>query len=504
MKQIVFCIALFLTLSDAHSQMPWTSPVQLTTGNIDDLHPAFASKQQFSTSYDIEWLAFSRGYPGSTSRDICVMRTSAGGTLWEDSIIFLTQDSLIHDYPSVAMGDDDYPWTWVSVVWVRDSSGQKNIYYSQGDGVIGYVWSWSAPRPLVEQIGQNIDPAIARDLFNRWVVAWVRDGSVLFCRIGWTNPEYITSGGDVGNSSPDLQYVFDTVSPMWVAVWEKEKSGSAEHALMYSLRTASGWSPPAILTQEGDNRNPKFFKASPYSYLINVSWESNRTGDWETYTLDGYVYGDSITWHVPATNESFNPIANDNHAAFQVSPIITQRGTVQSYYTSGAWVTTSGTGDSIALRAMDDWNTQYRTPAPGTLDRNPDISSGIFTGSSVRVWAVWENNASGKWKLYGVTKEIVLDVEEDHDAPYRFNLMQNYPNPFNPGTEIGFRIKDKGFVTLKVYDILGREIAMLVNGKMEAGEHRVTFDAQGLPSGVYIYRIQAGEYSASRKMVVIK
>jgi hypothetical protein len=88
--------------------------------------------------------------------------------------------------------------------------------------------------------------------------------------------------------------------------------------------------------------------------------------------------------------------------------------------------------------------------------------------------------------------------------PTHYALNQNYPNPFNPTTEISFDLPRDGSVSLKVFDILGREVATLVHRKLAAGKHHAAFDATSLPSGIYIYRLQAGEFSQSRKMVVIK
>jgi hypothetical protein len=98
------------------------------------------------------------------------------------------------------------------------------------------------------------------------------------------------------------------------------------------------------------------------------------------------------------------------------------------------------------------------------------------------------------------------DVREDKDinSPNDFSLFQNYPNPFNPSTNIEFRIKDFGLVTLKVYDILGREIATLVNEEKNAGTYMVTFNASNLASGIYFYQLKAGSFIETKKMLLIK
>ncbi|MEK9137064.1 MAG: T9SS type A sorting domain-containing protein, partial [Bacteroidota bacterium] len=90
--------------------------------------------------------------------------------------------------------------------------------------------------------------------------------------------------------------------------------------------------------------------------------------------------------------------------------------------------------------------------------------------------------------------------------PAEFSLSQNYPNPFNPITKIQFTIPvgTYGRTSLRVYDILGREVATLVNEELRAGNHDATFDASSLASGVYFYRLTSGSFSATRKLLLLK
>ena len=88
--------------------------------------------------------------------------------------------------------------------------------------------------------------------------------------------------------------------------------------------------------------------------------------------------------------------------------------------------------------------------------------------------------------------------------PEEFHLQQNYPNPFNPTTTIGYQLPGVSHVALKVYDVLGREVATLVDGSQTAGSHVVAFSADKLPSGVYFYSIVADALHQVRKMILVK
>jgi hypothetical protein len=95
-------------------------------------------------------------------------------------------------------------------------------------------------------------------------------------------------------------------------------------------------------------------------------------------------------------------------------------------------------------------------------------------------------------------------VEVEVGLPSQFRLNQNFPNPFNPSTNIQFTIKDFGFVSLKIYDLLGREMAILVNEEKQAGSYEVTFDASALSSGIYLYRLKSGGFEQTKKFVLMK
>jgi hypothetical protein len=111
-------------------------------------------------------------------------------------------------------------------------------------------------------------------------------------------------------------------------------------------------------------------------------------------------------------------------------------------------------------------------------------------------------NQIGFWYAYQQT--TITDVEDEEIIPTVFKLEQNYPNPFNPSTKIKFAVPEKSNVLIKVYDILGSEVTTLVNKEMDAGWYENNFNAAGLSSGIYLFRMEAGSYISTKKMILLR
>ncbi len=136
---------------------------------------------------------------------------------------------------------------------------------------------------------------------------------------------------------------------------------------------------------------------------------------------------------------------------------------------------------------------------------------GNGTTTEIHFYSFTDNKVTSGKYLYRL-KQIDLDgscnyskiVEVELTAPDKFSLQQNYPNPFNPVTHINYQIPVKGFVSLKVYNTLGEEVATLVNEEKAAGSYKIKFNCSGLSSGIYIYRLTSGNYTSAKKLNLIK
>ncbi|MGB5896471.1 MAG: T9SS type A sorting domain-containing protein, partial [Ignavibacteriaceae bacterium] len=120
-----------------------------------------------------------------------------------------------------------------------------------------------------------------------------------------------------------------------------------------------------------------------------------------------------------------------------------------------------------------------------------------------KIYPVWTRSDLFGRNIMMAVIDNTTEVE-DVDQPASFRLYQNYPNPFNPTTKITYSIPQRSLVLLKVYDVLGNEVATLVDEVKPVGEYEIEFEASELTSGIYLYRLEAPNYVESHKMVLIK
>ncbi|RKY92865.1 MAG: hypothetical protein DRQ13_10045 [Ignavibacteriae bacterium] len=119
--------------------------------------------------------------------------------------------------------------------------------------------------------------------------------------------------------------------------------------------------------------------------------------------------------------------------------------------------------------------------------------------ANLKAYAAW-----WLWASLAGWDPVTGIVKSQNTNPNEFKLYQNYPNPFNPGTTISYSIQKAGIVTLKVFNILGNEVATLINEQKSAGYHSVDFNAVELPSGVYVYELRSGNFTESKKLILMK
>lgn len=187
------------------------------------------------------------------------------------------------------------------------------------------------------------------------------------------------------------------------------------------------------------------------------------------------------------------------------------RGNVSVIGHTGQYNLNSGTYFNLKLKRTPAFNTFMNLAGinPQTAlafaykkaaGQGYDTTGIVTTVNDSVIWA----KVSHFSDIVGAPKANLTSVNSENNIPTVYSLEQNFPNPFNPSTNITFNLPERSNVELKVYNILGKEVASLFKGVKEAGSHTVQFDASKLNSGVYIYELKTGKFTQSRKMMLIK
>jgi len=169
----------------------------------------------------------------------------------------------------------------------------------------------------------------------------------------------------------------------------------------------------------------------------------------------------------------------------------------------------SGSGEFIKL--VDDKeqiidSLTYNDTLPWPLEADG-------TGATLElIDASKDNSLAENWQASkdhgtpGKTNSEITSTEENEyvGIPKEYNLFQNYPNPFNPTTNINYSVPGRSYISLKVYNLLGQEVATLFEGMQLAGNYTVTFNAEELSSGVYLYQLRANDYISTKKLILLK
>lgn len=141
----------------------------------------------------------------------------------------------------------------------------------------------------------------------------------------------------------------------------------------------------------------------------------------------------------------------------------------------------------------------------GDPSSNAWVYENVFNASGDNPYYCEVHGNAGGMGMSGViTVQAPTGVSSNNIVPNEFELKQNYPNPFNPTTNIQYSISESGKIKLAIYNIIGEEVALLVNGIEGVGFYEVTFSATKLPGGIYFYRLQTKDYTQTKKMILLK
>ncbi len=431
----------------------------------------------------------------------------------------------------------------VHVVWSDGRDANFEIYYkrSTDSGI-----TWGADTRLTNTSGVSEWPSIAVSGLNVHVV-WhdrITSGGTYYKRstdggVSW-GPDLLLRSNTVTLGSISLALSGSSVHVVW------HENIGANYEIYYKRSTDGGtnWGTDTRLTVDSATSGYPCITAS--GSVVHVVWHDGRQGssNFEIYyirsTDGGTTWGAEtrltnnpavsgypcitssgqavhVVWNDvrDGNNEIYYKYSSDGGVSWGADTRLTNNSAVSqnaSLSLSGSnlhlvWIDNRDGNYEVYYKRSTDGGVSWETDTRLTNDVAFSTYASVSASGPV-VHVVWQDLrdfANGEiYYKQNPTGNPIGIININSELPQSFSLSQNYPNPFNPKTVISFQLAVNSFASLKVYDLLGREVATLVNEQLQPGTYEVDWDGSGFASGVYYYKLSAGDYTETRKMVLIK
>ncbi len=414
--------------------------------------------------------------------------------------------SSLQSEPAMAVSAAKALTVWIDGRMVQGVSGQR-IYgrfsslYGELAGENEFMISdttataiKSSPRAVMNADGRGL--VVWADGRNDSLEVWGRwlnsDGSL-------DGDEFSVSNSATDSSATDLCLAVDTSGRFYV-VWLD--IGTSEYTVKGRIYNADKSAADSLVwssSLSGVSVDELAVDVSADGHVI-LLWTGAEGGVRNTYLTELTANGTVLT---APTEISDDPDADASEPAVSIA---------DNGYVSAAWVDQRTGTRKVYYQIFDDGLSAVGTNQPVSVAGPEFMISPATDTRDGRSWFLWvapDNEGLHVWASSLVYLTTDADEDEPPNLPHDYSLEQNYPNPFNPSTVISFTLPERSAVTLTVYDVLGRQVASLVNAVLPAGEHTITWngtvtDGQPAASGVYLYRLRAGTYTAARKMLLLK
>jgi hypothetical protein len=256
-----------------------------------------------------------------------------------------------------------------------------------------------------------------------------------------------------------------------------------------------------------------------YHFLLMEIDVENKTYEESMYSLGNESKTLNIElldkWHrrlnqtAPEKPVANNPVKNESAITFNASAF----NGIDSFMSSRFQVSEDPSFKSAVIDSISNWQNIYGVDGNfNPVDKNAGIdltkltlSKSKFTDGKTYYYRVKYRDQNLRWSSW--SDNIAFDIATGVDLsalPNKYEMEQNFPNPFNPATTIRYQIPEAGFVSLKIYDVLGRELLTLASEEKQAGRYEVRFDGSNLSSGIYYYRLEAGNFVSVKKLMLVK
>ncbi|HWQ81346.1 MAG TPA: YCF48-related protein [Ignavibacteria bacterium] len=398
--------------------------------------------------------------------------------------------------------------------WTEQTSGLTTVLYSVSAVNDDVAWVCGASGKVLRTTNKgqnwtNVSGTIPTTLALYNIFAWDANLAIVTGVSGANTSIYQTSNGGTTwtlanthagfgddlymSSATDAYFIGDPIAGNWDLL--KSTNGGLNWATWATLPTTN---------TSGTYNNAAYFQGTQVWFesvgLSTIHYSSNMGANWTSQTISlgeiTAIYFTSATRGLAGGASTTPGLLSTTNSGTNWSSITSPYPTSSISGIVGAgstwWVSQQGLGISISTNDGTSFSTAYTAPA-GNFYHLTKSRAGAT------LWAVRSNGGISR---YGAP--IIGINPVTGTTPVDYILSQNYPNPFNPVTKINFALPKSGLVSMKIYDILGQEVATLVNEVKNAGNYSVDFDASKLSSGIYFYKISVNDFTDVKKMTLIK
>lgn len=386
------------------------------------------------------------------------------------------------------------------LIYKSTNNGQTFVEYSiavPGTGGAGEDKEWIF-----------CDPISSNSTYNNIFITWTSFGpstGIKFRKstnggLNWSATVPIGDNGN-GQGSNNCSGTNGQIYVVWDGGgvrFDKSTNGGTSFGTDFSLSTSSTLQGFPFICCDYSNRSTRG--------NVYVIWDDTRNGN-------------SDVWFQRSTNAGANWLSapvrvNDVTTNSQMWPVIRcdTNGTLYAlYYDNRTGTSAWNTYIAYSTDAGNTWvNQQLSDSSFAMTQTNGDVRYGdyidmdVFNGVVLPVWTDQRKGVPNQ-EIYSARLTNIVGISGNtNEIPVEYLLHQNYPNPFNPSTEISFSIPKSSLVSLKVYDVLGNQVAELINENKPVGNYAISFNAANLSSGIYFYTIKAGDFTDTKKMMLIK
>jgi photosystem II stability/assembly factor-like uncharacterized protein len=418
--------------------------------------------------------------------DGILLKTTDGGNNWQQGNIPLTDHIndlffLSNEVGCAATDGWYWPYPWAAKIMRTTDAG--NFWYTT-DGIVGGAGFF--------------------DLFVLNTNAWSVGSAIV---------------GRSTNSGENWDVFLDPVTPHWLfGVFFKDSlngwavgGGTDTELILKSIDGGISWQIQK-LSYQFQTLHGICFTDPQHGWTVGAAGIILKT-------LNGGI--NWIQYESPTTNY----LRKVQFPEMNIGYAVGANGTILKYQGNLSYITVIDPNGGDTLLVGSSYSISWDSQNINYVKIDYSIDDGLnwinvidsLTSSGIYEWVVPNNITNqGRVKISDISDPGIFDISDEVfqiDYPvwiddthklYDYNLSQNYPNPFNPSTVISYQSPVIGFVTLKVYDILGREVATLVNEEKPTGEYEVEFNGSNFPSGIYFYQLKTGLFTETRKMVLLR